>query len=275
MEITIFSLFAFLDLSQASSFQLSPITIFFSLVSGIVVGFSLGLIGGGGSILAVPLLVYVIGVEPHVALGTSALAVAANAITNLIQHKKVGHVNIRKGIVFALPGIAGALFGAQLGLLTPPNHLLVLFGAFMIGMAIFMLRHKHPVQSETKEKHGTVHKMRLVFSGLLVGIAAGYFGIGGGFLIAPTLIYAGGLNIIDAIGTSLLPVSAFGFTTAARYAIDNQISWAIASLFVASGIGGGIIGTRFSTKIPLRKLSKLFAIILILVAIYIITKTII
>ena len=259
---------------QISSLQLEPITIFLSLISGAVVGFSLGLIGGGGSILAVPLLIYVVGLSPHLSLGTSALSVAINAITNLIQHKKHGHVKARKGLVFAIPGVVGAFFGAQLGLLTPSNHLLVLFGLFMIGIAIFILRHKHPAQNTQTDKHGTKHKTRLVFTGLLVGMAAGYFGIGGGFLIAPSLIYMGGLNILDAIGTSLLPVSAFGFTTAMRYAIDNQINWIVSALFITGGIGGGMLGTKLSTKVPLQKLAKLFAILLLLVATYVIARNV-
>ncbi len=263
-----------LIVGQILDLQLEPITIFLSLISGIVVGFSLGLMGGGGSILAVPLLIYVVGLSPHLSFGTSALSVAVNAITNLIQHKKNGHVKIRKGLVFAIPGAAGAFFGAQLGLLTPSNHLLVLFGLFMIGIAIFMLRHKHTAQNVIVDNFGTMQKMRLVITGLFVGVAAGYFGIGGGFLIAPTLIYIGGLGILDAIGTSLLPVSVFGLTTASRYAMDGQINLIISALFIVGGVGGGMLGTRLSTKIPIRKLAKLFAILLISVAIYVIMRSI-
>src|SRR5574340_1379648 len=143
MEPVLFFSLNFLDISQIpASLHLAPLMIFLSLVSGIVVGFSLGLIGGGGSILAVPLLVYVIGVEPHVALGTSALAVATNALTSLIHHKKVGHVKIKEGLIFALPGVVGALIGVQIGLLTPSKHLLFLFGLFIIVVAIMMLRRK-------------------------------------------------------------------------------------------------------------------------------------
>src|SRR5574340_1463972 len=143
MEPVLFFSLNFLDISQIPArLHLAPLMIFLSLVSGIGVGFSLGLIGGGGSILAVPLLVYVIGVEPHVALGTSALSVATNALTNLIHHKKVGHVKIKEGLAFALPGVVGALIGAQIGLLTPSKHLLLLFGLFIIVVAIMMLRRK-------------------------------------------------------------------------------------------------------------------------------------
>lgn len=268
---------SFLDVSQiSSSLQLAPVMIFLSLVSGIVVGFSLGLIGGGGSILAVPLLVYVIGVEPHVALGTSALAVATNALASLIHHKKVGHVKIKEGFAFAIPGVIGALIGAQLGLLTPSKHLLFLFGLFMIVMAIIMWRRKPVIPSnETHHEHGTffVHQNRIIITGFAVGSAAGYFGIGGGFLIAPALMYAASLNVIDAIGTSLLPVSAFGLTTAIRYSIEGQIQWLVSILFIMGGLCGGFVGTRLSTKINRERLVKIFSIILILVALFVIAKT--
>lgn len=272
------SFVSFLNASQVSaSLQLAPVMIFLSLISGIVVGFSLGLIGGGGSILAVPLLVYVIGIEPHVALGTSALAVAANALASLIHHKKVGHVKIKEGFAFAIPGVIGALIGAQLGLLTPSKHLLFLFGLFMIFMAIIMWRRKSMVSSnETHHEHGmfVVHKNRIIITGFAVGTAAGYFGIGGGFLIAPSLIYSASMNIMDAIGTSLLPVSAFGLTTAIRYSIEGQIQWLVSILFIVGGTGGGFIGTRLSTRINREKLVKIFSILLILLALFMIVKTI-
>lgn len=275
---SVFSLSNFLDLSQIPvSLQLLPITIFLSLVSGIVVGFSLGLIGGGGSILAVPLLIYVIGVEPHVALGTSALAVAANALTNLLHHNKVGHVRIKEGIVFAIPGVAGALIGAQLGLLTPSRHLLFLFGLFMIVIAITMWRRKPVIlSSDAQHRHRRflLHKKRITFTGFVVGVTAGYFGIGGGFLIAPALIYAANLNIIDAIGTSLLPVSAFGLTTAVRYSFEGQIQWFVSALFIIGGIVGGFAGTKISTKVHRERLVKIFSILLILVALFMIVRTI-
>lgn len=273
------SFLTFLDVSQIpASLQLAPIIIFLSLVSGIVVGFSLGLIGGGGSILAVPLLVYVIGVEPHVALGTSALAVAANALTSLIHHKKVGHVRIKVGFVFAIPGVVGALIGAQLGLLTPSKHLLFLFGFFMIAIAVTMWRGKPVIRSnETHHEHGMffLHKKRIILTGFAVGVAAGYFGIGGGFLIAPALMYAASLNIIDAIGTSLLPVSAFGLTIAIRYSLEGQIQWFVSILFIIGGTVGGFAGTKLSIKAPRERLSKIFSILLVAVAILMIAKTII
>jgi uncharacterized membrane protein YfcA len=266
----------------------SLLTILLSLVSGTVVGLSLGLIGGGGSILAVPLLIYVVGVaDAHIAIGTSALAVGVNALSNMIGHHNRGHVKIKEGLMFAIPGIIGSIFGAQLGLLTPSNKLLVLFGIFMIIISAMMLRkqqkqslvHKNKNSSmmntiiTTDGDHATTNKIKQLTIGFLVGLAAGYFGIGGGFISVPSLMHLG-LNIIDAIGTSLIPVSMFGFSTAIRYSFNNQIEWIIALLFIIGGIGGGILGTKFVEKAPRKMLSSVFAFLLIIVAIYIILKSV-
>jgi uncharacterized membrane protein YfcA len=126
------------------------ITILLSLISGVVVGFSLGLIGGGGSILAVPLLLYVVGIsDAHVAIGTSALAVGVNALNNMIHHYKRGYVKIKEGLRFAIPGMAGTILGSQLGLLTPSNRLLIVFGIFMIIISVRMLRQTTTITPKT------------------------------------------------------------------------------------------------------------------------------
>ena len=123
-------LFSILPVDSNSLLQLMPI--FLSILSGVIVGFSLGLIGGGGSVLAIPLLVYVIGIDTHVAIGTSALAVASNALINLFYRIGKGCIKIKGGILFAIPGALGTLLGAQLGLATPSENLLVLFALVSI-----------------------------------------------------------------------------------------------------------------------------------------------
>lgn len=291
------------------------VTVLLSLLSGVVVGFTLGMIGGGGSLLAVPLLIYVVGISnTHIAIGTSALAVAINSIVNMLYHKRKGHVNLKQGISFAIPGAIGTIIGTQLGLLTPSQSLLALFAVFMIVISIKMLietrRSKHSAktvdntsdtaaniksanssfaksnsQTITHKKNLTTiagacvsfihekNKQRIILIGLVVGLAAGYFGIGGGFIVVPALMHAiPGLNISEAIGTSLLPVSAFGSLTAARYSLSGEINWPIAILFVLGGVIGGLYGTRISSKIPRDTLKQAFAILLIVIAIYIIIE---
>ena len=258
-------------------FALEPLVIFLSVFSGIIVGFSLGLIGGGGSVLAVPLLLYVVGVrDVHAAIGTSALAVGVIAAINLLGHKRKNHVKFRQGLAFALPGIGGTLLGAQLGLLTPSANLLLFFAVFMGVIAVLMLRKKaskHDVQSSAKQTTMMLSKKNIPLSGFFVGTLAGYFGIGGGFLIVPTLMYSGGLSIIDAIGTSLVSVSAFGLTTASSYLVAGNVDLLIASMFVIGGVVGGLFGINLTDKIPKQKLTKIFAVLLFVIAGYIVIQS--
>ncbi|HUU49064.1 MAG TPA: sulfite exporter TauE/SafE family protein [Nitrosopumilaceae archaeon] len=258
--------------------QIESSTIILSILSGIIVGFILGIIGGGGSILAVPLLIYVVGIDdPHVAIGTSALAVGANAAVNLIFHKKRGNLKPKTGLYFAIPGILGAIIGSQLGLITPGDSLLVLFGGLMIVIAYKMISRKNKNIHENVSATGStvvLQKKKLWLNGILVGLASGFFGIGGGFLIMPSLMFTSGLSVTEAIATSLIPVSAFGFTTATMYGIENNINWFISLFFVIGGIAGGFIGTKVMNKIPKKTLMKIFAVVLIIVAFYIIVSTV-
>lgn len=249
-----------------------PIVVLLSIISGIAVGFSLGLIGGGGSILAVPLLLYVVGLEDtHAAIGTSAFAVGVIAAINLVNHKKQGNVVIKKGILFAIPGIGGSIIGAQLGLLTPPDELLILFATLMALIGVLMLKKR----SNKKTNSSFRLARNLPLSGFAVGVLAGYFGIGGGFLIVPTLMYSGTLSITQAIGTSLVAVSSFGFATSARYFVADQIDFTISALFVIGGILGGYLGTHTSKRILKERLTKIFAFLLFVIAAYIILRTVI
>jgi uncharacterized membrane protein YfcA len=292
-------------------------TIALSILSGSVVGFSLGLIGGGGSVLAVPLLIYLVGVSnTHVAIGTSALAVGTNALINMIHHMRRGHVRVKEGVLFAIPGAAGVMLGAQLGLLTSSENLLILFATFMIVLSLTMLlrRNQRPEkleQYDIKEMKKDRRKSdsfdgisssmdnnrsingssnstenfrpsflrdkklyRLLVVGFLVGVGAGYFGIGGGFIVVPALMHTiPGLTIIDAIGTSLISVSSFGFLTATRYSLSGDINWFVSLLFIGGGILGGFYGTRLSSKVPKERLKTIFALILIVIAAYIILRS--
>ena len=254
-------------------FALESLVLPLSIFSGILVGFSLGLIGGGGSVIAVPLLLYVVGVRDiHAAIGTSALAVGVIAAINLIGHKKKNHVHFKKGILFALPGIGGTLLGAQLGLLTPSDSLLIFFAGFMALVAIFLLRRKeanYDVQSNSGQSTILLSKRNIPLAGFFVGTLAGYFGIGGGFLIVPTLMYSGGLGIVDAIGTSLISVSAFGLTTASSYFVSGNVDLMIALMFVVGGVIGGLAGIKMMDKIPKQTLSRIFASLLLVISGYI------
>ncbi len=253
-------------------YSITDMQIILSIISGILVGFSLGLIGGGGSILAIPLLIYFVGYDhPHIVIGTTALAVGINAYLNLIPHTLKKHVDYKVGLEFTIPGVAGVLAGSELGLLTPGNDLLFFFSFLMIGIAIYMLKRKCVDLSEIQRKvPGSSRALTvIILTGLTVGFASGYFGIGGGFLIVPGLLFGGGLNILQAVGTSLLAVGTFGVITAARYSLSADVNFLISVLFVSGGVFGGWFGSKLAGKVPKRKLTQIFAIIVIIVAVYI------
>ena len=244
------------------------------LASGAVVGFSLGLIGGGGSILAVPLMVYVVGVaDAHVAIGTSAIAVAINAALNLSNHARGGTVRWSCAFTFAAAGVIGAFIGAIFGKLLDGRKLLALFALLMLVIAVLMLRTRS--RPGLPEAHMSWDNMpAIVGLGLGTGTLSGFFGIGGGFLIVPSLMLATGMPIINAVSSSLVAVTAFGLTTAASYAWSGLISWQLAGLFIGGGLIGGLVGTRSARLLSERRgaLNIVFAAVIIAVAIYMLVR---
>jgi len=246
-----------------------------ALASGSVIGVVLGLVGGGGSILAVPLLVYLVGVRsPHAAIGTGAVAVAANALAGLIGHARAGTVKWPCAAVFALAGVAGAAIGAELGKAVDGGRLLLLFGLLMIGIGLTMFlprrRADAPGVRLTRDTAAALLP-RLAPIGFAVGLAAGFFGIGGGFLIVPGLIAATAMPIAFAVGTSLVVVVALGLTTAMSYAVSGYVDWTLAALLVAGGVMGSRLGLLLGRRLAARKgmLERLFAAVVIAVGLYV------
>ena len=243
--------------------------------SGSIVGLVLGLVGGGGSILAVPLLVYVVGVKsPHVAIGTSAVAVSMSALGNLFSHSRAGHIKWRCAFVFAAAGVIGALAGSMVGKALDGQKLLALFGTVMIVVGGVMLRKRK--SGENADVRLTAENAKellplLLGIGFAVGAFSGFFGIGGGFLIVPGLILATGMPLTSAIGTSLVAITAFGAATAASYAWSGLVDWPLAALFVLGELAGGVAGVRAGQALAesKRSLNIVFASLVIIVGAYI------
>ena len=216
------------------------------VASGVVVGFSLGLVGGGGSILAVPLMIYLVGVpSAHVAIGTSALAVAVNAAANLVQHARNGTVKWRCASVFAATGVIGAFGGSSLEqdggraeAARPVRDL----------NAGGRRPHARPPlgRRRRRRKLDRENLPKLLALGLATGSLSGFFGIGGGFLIVPGLMLSTGMPILNAVGSSLIAVAAFGATAAANYALSGLVDWWLAAIFICGGLIGGIAGARLA-----------------------------
>jgi len=225
--------------------------------AGAIVGIVLGVVGGGGSVLAVPLLVYGVGVSsPHVAMGTSAIAVSVSAFANLVTHWRASNVSWRCAGVFTLSGVIGTLLGSAAAKAVDGQRLLAVFGLLMIVIGLAMLRKpRGPENLDVRLSLGTAPKLLppLVAYGLGIGLLSGFFGIGGGFLIVPGLMAATGMAITRAIGTSLVSVSVFGASTATSYAASGLIDWHLASFFIVGGICGGLVGTAFGKVLARHK----------------------
>jgi uncharacterized membrane protein YfcA len=252
-----------------------PTTISLALLSGTLIGFVLGLVGGGGSILAVPLLVYVVGVEsPHAAIGTAAVAVALNAAAGLAGHAKAGNVKWPCALVFAGAGMVGAALGAEIGKAVDGQALLAAFGGLMIVVGALMLRGRKGGANPDVHLDASSARFllpRLGGYGLAVGLLAGFFGIGGGFLIVPGLIAATAMPIGIAVGTSLVVVTALGATTAGSYALSGYVDWGLVAWLAAGGIAGSVLGRMAGHRLTERKnlLERGFAAVVIAVGLFV------
>ena len=253
-----------------------PETIILTLACGALVGLLLGTFGGGGSVLAAPLLLYVVGVsDPHVAIGTSAAAVAATALFNLFGHWRGGRVKWPCAIVFAAAGLIGSLIGSSVAKTIHGDILLVAFSVAMAAIGFSMLR--RPKSAGDPDVHLTpAFTMRLAPLGLAVGFAAGFFGIGGGFLIVPGLIAATGMTMSAATASSLVSVVIFGAATSSNYALSGYVDLKLAALLVGGGIIGGIGGLFIAKLLAGRQLvaRRGFAVFVIIVAAYVAYKAI-
>jgi len=246
-------------------------------IGGAGIGFLLALFGGGGSVLATPLLVYVVGVrDPHVAIGTSAAAVSLNALVALGAQAHAGQVKWPCALVFGGAGLAGSLTGAEIAKHVDGGQLLVWFSVAMALVGASMLLPKS-AEGDPGVRLNAKLVARLAPLGLLTGLAAGFFGIGGGFLIVPGLIGATAMPLINAIGSSLVAVSAFGLTTAASYAWSGLVDWPLAGLFILGGALGGVGGIKLAHRLAGYKhaLQLTFSAIVIAVGLYVIARSIV
>lgn len=248
-----------------------------ALLSGGLIGVVLGLVGGGGSILAIPLLIYVVGVgSTHAAIGTSAVAVAANALAGAIGHARAGTVRWKPALIFSALGVIGAAAGAELGKAFDGTRLLILFGFLMVVVGATMFLKPQGSSAATDVITGRACLLRLLPLGGGVGLAAGFFGIGGGFLVVPALIAATSMPFVQAVGTSLVVIVALGLTTAVSYAVSGLVDWELTFLLVAGGVVGGVAGILLGRKLADRRglLERIFAAMLILVGVYIAISTV-
>jgi len=233
---------------------------------GLAIGLSLGLIGGGGAILAVPVLVYVLGENVKQATTTSLMVVGAAALVGAIDHARRGRVRARLAVALSAGGAVGAVAGTALNRLVSADTILFLFAFVLLAAAYGMLRRNDGPASEERGRRPDEAWLRALTTGVGVGLLTGFFGVGGGFLIVPLLVLAFGFNMKTAVGTSLLVITLTSAAALTAHLATGTVDWAIAGAFTAGGIIGALFGSRVSAQVPARRLRDAFAVLVITLA---------
>ena len=230
----------------------------------VLVGISLGLLGGGGSILIVPLLAYVAGMDAKPAIATSLLVVGVTSAIAAITHARAGRVRWRVAVLFGPAAMAGAYSGGLLARFIPGTVLLISFAAIMIAAGGAMLRGRKDTADVAADQHLPVVKITLL--GVSVGLISGLVGAGGGFLLVPALALLAGLPMPIAVGTSLVVISMQSFAGFAGHLSAEHIDWRLAGLVIAAAVVGALIGGRLVAFVDANTLRKLFGWFVLLMA---------
>jgi uncharacterized membrane protein YfcA len=257
-----------------------------AIVAGVVVGLSLGALGGGGSILAVPILVYLLDQSPVAATTGSLLIVGISSATGAVAAWRAGNVYLARGVAFGVVGMAGAAVGGMLSTRVDPRLLLVLFAGLMLVVAGVMLARQlrtrdHPDGEPSPRLDDPIIAVRptfmcncpvaakIVVTALVVGLMTGFFGVGGGFLVVPALVLALRLPMPIAVGTSLAVItlnSAAAFVT--RLGAGARPDWVPVIALTAAAVVGSLLGARVATRVDPRRLGTAFSLLLVAVAAY-------
>jgi uncharacterized protein len=285
-----------------------------ALPAGVLIGLSLGALGGGGSILTVPALVYLLGLSPHRATTASLIIVGVTALVAMAAHLRAGRVQVRAGIIFGVLGAGGAYAGSRLSASINPDILLAAFAVLMAGAAVTMLRRRArtaaapaagavavpaaagpPLAADGPARPGggtalrespplavprapaapSRSPVRIVLAATAVGLVTGFFGVGGGFVVVPALVLALGFEMPAAIGTSLLVIAInSGWALLSRLSTHATIGWPVLLMFTAAAVAGSIAGSRIATRVRPERLVGAFAILMIAVALYTASRSI-
>lgn len=232
-----------------------------------LVGLSLGLLGGGGSILTVPLLTYVAGIDAKEAIAASLFVVGTTSVVSTIAHARRGNVQWRTGLIFGVASMVGAFLGGLLGGFIPSTILMVAFALMMLATATAMLRGRKK-KADTGEKKA-LPLGKILAEGLGVGLVTGLVGAGGGFLVVPALALLGGLPMPIAVGTSLLVISMKSFAGLAGYMTSVSLDWPLVLAVTAAALVGALIGARLTSVVPEQALRKGFGVFVLVMGVFI------
>lgn len=239
------------------------------LVLSVLIGVSLGFFGGGGSILTVPLLVYVFGLDPKQAIASSLLIVGTASISGAYQHWRAGNVELRTGLIFGAAGMAGAYVGARAGAYVDGTLLLLLFAAMMVSTSLAMWRGRRAPSRSTSGERATG---RLLAQGFGVGLFTGLIGAGGGFLIVPALALWAGLSMPAAVGTSLVIIVLNTLAGFAGYVSHIHVDFSLVGAVATAAIAGSFAGSRLADRIDPASLRRAFAGFVLVMAVFIFAR---
>lgn len=234
----------------------------------LLIGLSLGLLGGGGSILTVPILTYAGGMETKAAIAASLFVVATTSGVAAISHARAGRVRWRTGLLFGMAGMAGAYAGGRFAAIVPGKLLMILFGLMMAATAIAMLRKPHSLVATRAD----MPIGKVVTEGIVVGVVTGLVGAGGGFLVVPALVLLGGLSMNTAVGTSLVVISMKSFAGLAGHLGHVDIDWPVTLGVTSAAIAGSFIGGSLAGRIPPSVLRRAFGLFIIAMAAFVLFK---
>lgn len=239
-------------------------TTFLSIVLGALIGIALGTLGGGGSILTVPALVYLLGQDPHAAVSGSLVIVGLNALAGATIHNRSGHVRLGAALIFGAVGLLTAFLGARLSNFLSGPLLLVLFALLMLTVATMMLRGG---AGQNQSDAGPPVWWKILLAGATVGFLTGFLGVGGGFLIVPALVLVLHMDMRDAVGSSLVVIALNSLAGVLGHLGQSTISWALIGLLLAGGVPGLFVGSWLAQRLPTARLRQGFAGLVVLLGI--------
>ncbi|RNE49645.1 sulfite exporter TauE/SafE family protein [Corynebacterium alimapuense] len=247
------------------------LTLIVVMILAVVVGLSLGLLGGGGSILTVPLLTYVAGMDAKEAIAASLFVVGTTSVVSTFAHARKGNVQWRTGLIFGAAGMAGAFLGGLVGGFIPGVILMIAFAVMMIATALAMLRGRKGGSGEQDvAKHLPLGK--ILIEGLIVGLVTGLVGAGGGFLVVPALALLGGLSMPVAVGTSLLVIAMKSFAGLGGYLTSVSLDWPLVLGVTGMALIGALIGARLTSVVPEAALRKGFGVFVLVMGIFVLSQ---
>ena len=241
-------------------------TLLLSLILGFGIGGSLGLLGGGGSILTVPALVYLIGQTPQIAVTTSLAIVGANSALGAFFHRSQGTLNWRVALIFGGTGMIFSYLAAGLSKQVSPNVLMVAFAALMLIVGIVLVRQKSAPQR--LEQKDDLKLWKVLIGGASVGLLTGILGVGGGFLIVPALVMLVGMPMHQAVGTSLVVITMNSLSGFLGHLSGMTLDLPLIAIFIAAGVIGTFVGARLGKRLDATLLRKAFALFVIGLAVF-------